>query len=113
MKKIYILLLLSFLTFVSKAQRESIAILNLDVTLKDYDSYQMGSLVRLYVEKLDTFDIMDKYDMTQILKANGVDVATCFGALCLLESSKCLKVSKLLTGSVDIYDEMLVVTLRL
>ncbi|MEO6304153.1 MAG: hypothetical protein ABIP51_13385, partial [Bacteroidia bacterium] len=54
----------------TKAKKQSLTILNIDVHGLDYYSTVMGSLVRTEVEKLDSFSVTDKYDINYILEKN-------------------------------------------
>ncbi len=112
--KIIILLVLSFL-FVnsSSAQKERLVILDFDSQNLKYNPEQLGNIVRMEVEKLDTFEVMDKYDVAYLAKKQNFTYKDCYGKLCLIEIGKKMKADKILTGSVELYGKSIIVTLRL
>lgn len=91
----------------------SIAVSHIDTKNIQVSPHDMGNLVRLELEKKDMFNIVDRYDMSDILKSQGLDVTGCYGKSCIIELGKALNVDKVLTGSVERYSEKIVFTLRL
>lgn len=65
--------------------KPSLTILNIDAQNIAYDAVQMGDLVRLELDKLDTFEVMDKYDVAYLVKKNDLEIENCYGKICLLE----------------------------
>lgn len=116
MKTIYsylILLLLVIATVEVKAQKEQIAILNIDVKSISMDAVSMGNLVRLEVEKTGIYSVLDKYDLSYITQEKGFDISNCYGRICLVEAGEILGADKMLTGSVEKFDDKIIVILRL
>ena len=93
--------------------KETVAVLGIDTKGVIQDAQAMGYLVRLELEKTKKFNVMDKYDIADIVKEVGIDINTCFGKNCLVDAGKKLKVDKMLTGSVERFGEKIVITLRL
>src|ERR1044071_10264347 len=60
-------------------------VLNFDAKNVGYDPTQMGNLVRLELEKLDTFDVMDRYDVQYLVDKNELKINNCYGKICLVE----------------------------
>ncbi len=92
---------------------QSITVLNIDTKGIDYDPAQMGNLVRIELDKLQKFQVTDKYDVAYLIEKNKLEVANCYGRICLVEVGKIIKSDKLFTGSVEKLGEVLVVNLRM
>ena len=93
--------------------KQTVAVLNIDTKGVIQDAEAMGYLVRLELEKTKKYNVMDKYDIADIIEKEGIDINTCFGKNCLVDAGKKLKVDKMLTGSVERFGEKIVITLRL
>lgn len=93
--------------------RPTAAVLNIDTKNVGLEPTEMGNLVRLELEKLDTFTVMDRYDVAYMVEKNKLNIGNCFGKICLVEVGKALKVDKMISGSAERYGEMVVFTLRL
>jgi len=92
---------------------ERIAVLNIDTKGLTLDPAAMGDLIRLELDKTKTYNVMDKYDMADIVAQNELDITNCYGKSCLVETAKVLNVEKVLTGSAERFGEKIVITLRL
>ncbi|MFM2018105.1 MAG: hypothetical protein RL007_1761, partial [Bacteroidota bacterium] len=88
-------------------------VLNFDAKNVGYDPVAMGNLVRLELEKLDTFDVMDRYDVNYLVAKNNLQVNNCYGKICLVELGKQLGADKMITGSVEVYGDAIIYTMRL
>ena len=93
--------------------KKTVTVLNIDTKGLGYEPSQMGNLVRLELEKLDTFNVIDRYDVTYLLEKNQLNVNNCYGKICLVDIGKTIKSEKMLTGSVDLYGETIIMTIRL
>ena len=94
-------------------KKASVTVLNIDTKGLNLDPAQMGNLVRIELEKLDMFQVMDRYDVTYVIEQSKLNISDCYGKLCLVEIGKAINSEKMLTGSVDLYGETIIVTLRL
>jgi hypothetical protein len=118
MKTIYLLKFITVVTFLNiyssifSSNRCSVTVLNIDAHGIEYTPEQLGNLVRLELEKLDTFEVMDRYDVAYLVKKNNLDISNCFGKIGLVESGTALNSEKMLSGSVDVYGEALIITFR-
>ncbi len=117
MKKLVLSLITAILLFaantVQAQKRPLLTVLNIDAQAIELNAQQLGNLVRLEVEKLDTFEVMDRYDVTYLVKKNNLIIDDCFGKICLTEIGTQLNSEKMQTGSVELFGETLIVTLRL
>lgn len=64
-----------------KPGRASISVLNIDTKGLGLDPIQMGNMVRIELEKLDTFQVMDRYDVSYVVEKNkdGIRMGASFG----------------------------------
>jgi len=109
----WVLLVLSSITFAQKANKQKVTVLNIDTKGLSIDPVQMGSIVRIELDKLDTFEVMDRYDMAYIIEKNGLKTDGCYGKLCLVELGKAIKADKMFTGSVELIGQSILFTLRI
>lgn len=89
------------------------AILNIDTKNSTLTPSEMGNLVRMELQKLDTFEVMDIYDIQTLLNKEKYVWQDCFGKICLVDVGKILKCDLMLSGSVEKYGNMLTFTLRI
>src|ERR1043166_4363681 len=84
-----VLLALSFkmnAQYLDKATaKPSVTVLNIDTKGLNIDPVQMGNMVRIELEKLDTFEVMDRYDVSYVVEKNKLNISNCYGKICLLE----------------------------
>ena len=117
MKKLCVLLSVIVLgVFNISAQnqiRQKVAVLNLDTKGFAYDPVQAGNIARIELDKLNMFDVMDRYDIDYLLDKESQTVANCYGKLCLLDVAKKIKAEKMLTGSIEILSERIYISLRM
>lgn len=95
------------------APKAKVVVLNFDSKIPNYDPAAMGNLVRIELEKLDTFDVMDRYDVAYLVDKNELKIGNCYGKICLVELGKSLGADKMLTGSVEVFGPSIVYTMRL
>ncbi len=93
--------------------KPSIAVLNIDSKGVVNTSEEMGYLVRLEVEKTEVYSVMDKYEVSEVVKANTIDLNSCYSKSCLVNAGKLLKVDKMLSGSVERFEEKVIVSMRI
>ncbi len=92
--------------------KQKAVVLNFDAKNVGYDPTQMGNLVRLELEKLDSFDVMDRYDVNYLVAKNNLQVANCYGKICLGDLGRQLGADKMLTGSIEVYGDAIIYTMR-
>ncbi len=115
-KFILIVLLISFsisFSFSTQAQRKTLSVLNIDAQGMSMTPKQMGNLVRIEIEKLDTFEVMDRYDVAYLIEKHDLKIDNCYGKICLVETGQILEADKMLSGSVELYGETIIMTLRI
>lgn len=90
-----------------------ITVLNIDTKGINMTPDQMGNLVRMELEKLDIYGVTDRYDAKYLIEKNNLKIEDCYGKLCLLEIGKIIESDFVYTGSVELYGQTLIVTMRL
>lgn len=96
-----------------KVNRSKVTVLNIDSKGVGIDPAQMGNLVRIELDKLDTFEVMDRYDVSYVINKNDLKIDNCYGKLCLIEMAKAIKADKMFTGSVEQIGQSILVTMRM
>ncbi|MBX3163429.1 MAG: hypothetical protein KF900_03035 [Bacteroidetes bacterium] len=95
------------------SDKASLTVINIDVKGLNEDPAIVGNQVRMETEKLNMYEVKDKYDVQQFLEDNQLSMNKCFGKTCLVELGKQLHSDKMLTGSVELFGKYIVVTYRL
>lgn len=118
-KKWSLLFFLSVFTFTSFSQEKIsnskplATVLNIDTKGVEETPEQMGTMVRIELEKLDMFQVMDIYDVKYVVERNKININNCYGKMCLVEVGKIIKSDKMFSGSVEHVGKNIIVTLRL
>lgn len=97
----------------NKTEKASITVLNIDSKGVSMDPIQMGNMVRIELEKLDTFQVMDRYDVAYVVEKNKLNIGNCYGKICLVEIGSTINSDKMLTGSMELLGETIIATFRL
>ncbi len=106
------IIMVTTLITISLAQtKPKIAVLNIDVTDVLLNPISAGDLVRIELQKADLYTVMDKYDINDIISKK--EREDCYGRRCLVELGKTLNVNKMLTGSIERFEEKIIINLRL
>jgi len=90
-----------------------IAVLNLDSKGLTLEPSQLGNIARTELNKLNRFQVMDRYDVDYVIEKNEFAIDKCYGKICMVEAGKILKTDKMLTGSAEVLGETIVITLRM
>lgn len=95
--------------------KERIAVLSIAVKGLTLDSEQAANVARTELDKLNKYEVMDKYDVEYALQKAGEKIpnADCYSKMCLLEVGKKIKADKMMTGIVELLGEKIVITLKL
>ena len=95
-------------------QKPTIAVINIDYrSLRTVDSESICYMVRLELEKTGLYNVMDRYEVNELIAKNNLDISDCFAKSCLVATGRVLGISKMLSGSVELLGAKLVITLRL
>lgn len=96
----------------SVANMPKIAVLNIDGNV-GISPEQLGNITRTELSKLERFQVLDQYDAAYIFSKNDFEVEGCYGRICNVEAGKILKSEKMLTGSVNMQGNVVIVSFSL
>lgn len=118
MKKLALFVVVMFGLSITPSQaqsttKKSLAVINIDSKGIPYNMALMTSLTTLEVERLNLFEVIDKYDVANHMKKNKINLTTAYGKTDLISIGKLLKVNKVLSGSVEKFGNKIIVVLRL
>jgi len=113
LKALITTLLILGLALLGKAQKQKLTILNIDVSNVELDPIQAGNLVRLEMEKIDTFEITDRYDVNYLIKKKNINIEDCYGKICQVEVGKELGSDLMLSGTIEKISKTIVISFRL
>jgi hypothetical protein len=94
-------------------QKPSLGILNIEGKGVIPDPASLGGMVRIEMEKLNVYDVLDWSDVKDILTKNNVDLNACYGKTCVVEAGTLLKADKMLIGSVERFDERIAIIMKI
>lgn len=97
----------------AQVTKPTITVLNIDSKGISLDPEQLGNLTRIELEKLDTYAVTDRYDVAYLVDKNKLNITNCYGKMCLLEIGNTIHTDYIYTGSVELYGQTIIVTLRL
>ena len=98
--------------YAQSQKKPTSAVLGIDSKGVIQDAEAVGFMVRLELEKTNAYNVMDKYDVAEAVKNNGIDLKTCFGKTCVVAAGKALNADKMVTGSVERFGEKIVISLK-
>jgi len=93
-------------------ERPITAVLNFDVQGLDIKPEQLGNLVRIELEKLNKHEVIDRYDIKYISDKEKINMMQCFGKTCMTEVGEKLKAEKVISGSLELFGDQLIFTIR-
>ncbi|MES2837112.1 MAG: hypothetical protein V4667_06300 [Bacteroidota bacterium] len=77
------------------------------------DGEQITYLAKIETEKLDKYDVLDKYEVKEVCEKNSINFNTCLGKSCLVELGTKLKADKMMSGGAERFGEKIIVTIRI
>lgn len=98
----------------AQQNRPTAAFLNLDFkTAKAELTEQANSMLRLELERIGTYEMLDIYDVNYLTSEKGINTEHCFGKICLVEVGQQLEVDKMVSGTIEIMGDQIVIVLRI
>ncbi|MDB4107559.1 hypothetical protein N8368_02785 [Bacteroidia bacterium] len=104
------LILSSLLSF---AQLPKLAVVSFDANDQSLNGQELLEILRLEISKEAKYSTIDKYEVSENLKNNGIDATTCFSQSCLKSAGKLLGADYLLTGSANKLGDRIFISLRM
>ena len=103
-------LMFLFTSITSKA--ESIAVTNFSTNGISSKPEMVAKMARLEMVKMEKYSVLDEFDMAEVLEKNP-QFYTCYGKSCLVELGKKFNVDYILSGSIDGFENKMVITIKL
>ncbi len=103
---------ISCMTTNAQSHKKVAGVLNIYSKDVGITSAQMGNLLRGEVEKTDSFDVIDRFDIEYLIKQKELN-PDCNSKLCLVEIGKIINADKMFFGSVELVAQQIIVTLKL
>lgn len=97
----------------AQSKKLKIGILTLDSRINGLDGSQLGNMARLELERLDTFEVLDRYDADALLQKEQQNTNACFSKECLINVGKILQADYMFSGTAEIFNNRIMVTLRM
>lgn len=94
-------------------KKPKLTVLNIATQGMNITPAQAGSMVRREMAKIQSFEVMDKYDVMYLVDKHGLKIDNCYGKICLLDVAKVIKSDKMFTGSIERYQRTITITLRM
>lgn len=117
MKNITTKIALFVLSFIGickvQAQNQKLAIMHFDVLGITYSPADISRMVYLEMDKTDTFELVDKYELELVIKKNELSLNECYAKSCIVEVGEKLNADLALTGSIERFGEKIIYNMRL
>lgn len=109
------LAILICLFFISRSFSQSssltkILVLNLDTKDLLIDPSTMGNLVRLELQKSKQYEVIDMYDVLDVVGQEGVE--ECYSKRCMVETAQAVQATKIVGGHAERIGEKIMITLK-
>ncbi len=111
--KITLLGLLCTLGLALNAQTQRLAVIGLDNKVPELANQNLTELVRIQISKHQSYEVVDRYEVQEVLSNESIEANNCFSKSCLLIAGEKLRVAKVASGSVDKLGESLYIRIRL
>lgn len=87
----------------------------LSIPTKDLltDGETLGNLVRMELQKTNRFEVIDQFDMVDLLRESEINLAECYSKGCLLQAAAALGANKMIGGYAERIGEKVMITLKL
>ena len=91
----------------------TVGVLTIDSKGLNADPISLGNLARIELQKISEFEVIDRYDMEELLTTTDIDFQNCYSKTCLVKAGKVLGAEKLVTGYVEKFGQKIMIILRL
>jgi hypothetical protein len=75
--------------------------------------YSLSDFLRLEFEKLDRYQVLDRFDMDYILTQNKIEYHSCLSRFCLEDISQKINVEKLAVGNIKVLNGRISITVKI
>ena len=98
---------------VADAQNKTAAVLDIPTSNLHIKPEMAGNLIRIEMQKIGHFKLLDKFDVEDILKKAGKSSQMCYGKDCLIDVGKTLEVDKMISGNFQQFGKKIVIELKI
>ena len=91
----------------------TVGVLTIDSKGLNADPISLGNLARIELQKISEFEVIDRYDMEELLTSTDIDFQNCYSKTCLVKAGEVLGAEKLITGYVEKFGQKIMIILRL
>lgn len=95
------------------AQNPKLAVISFDALGAQLDKAQLTELLRIEISKHEKYEMIDRYEIAEMLQKAEIDNKSCFSKTCLKEAGKTLNVDYVMSGSADVLGDALFIRLRM
>lgn len=113
LKAAFLCMLLLCGSLSAQIKKTSLTVLNIDAKGVSADPGILGDMVRIEIEKLDSFDVLDRYDVQYVIEKNKLNISNCYGKTCLTEIGEIIHSEKMFSGTIEHLGKVMVVSFRL
>ncbi len=98
---------------INAQNKKKVAIISIDTKDLVIDSKAIRNMVQLELEKTNVYEVLDRYDVSDLIKKNNIDVIASYGKSSLVKIGKMLNADNMITGSIEKFGDKLIFILRL
>ncbi len=113
MKKTFLTIAFATLAQLLLAQNPKLAVISFDAIGAQLDKAQLTELLRIEISKHEQYEMIDRYEIAEMLKKAEINNASCYSKTCLKEAGKTLGVDYVMSGSADLLGDALFIRLRM
>lgn len=113
MKKTFLIIVLATLAQLLLAQNPKLAVISFDAIGAPLDKSQLTELLRIEISKHEQYEMIDRYEIAEMLQKAEINNTSCFSKTCLKEAGKTLDVDYVMSGSADLLGDALFIRLRM
>lgn len=113
MKKYFLPFLFVMIASIAMTQNPRMAVVSFDATNTNIQANDLTELLRIEISKHNKYEIIDRYEIQEVLQKENVTASTCFSKSCLINAGKSLGVDYMLSGSADRLGDALFLRIRL
>jgi hypothetical protein len=93
--------------------KPKLAVVSFDALGAQLDKAQLTELLRIEISKHAKYEMIDRYEIAEMLQKAEIDHTSCFSKTCLKKAGTTLDVDYVMSGSADVLGDALFIRLRM
>lgn len=93
--------------------KPKLAVISFDALGAQLDKAQLTELLRIEISKHAKYEMIDRYEIAEMLQKTEIEQTSCFSKTCLKKAGTTLEVDYVMSGSADILGDALFIRLRM